>query len=159
MSFLADGAGPLPDFGQGTPAKTGPEAPDVLEPGLDFVANGEEVAGENMARHLAVMPAVAVPVPTSEVVSSSGVKQDDADLSAAFGRIFGKLHKELAAKIVPAERTLMLSRVSKGARQALMAAKPTAVVKARGGGRRIAGHWENLGRTMSWCIILSLIHI
>ena len=37
-----------------------------------------------------------------------------------------------------------------------MAARPAAVVKAKGGCGRIAGLFEHLGRTMSWCIIIVL---
>ena len=51
---------------------------------------------------------------------------EDADLSAAFGPLFRALPKELLTKIVPAERTVMLCRVSKGARWALAAARPAA---------------------------------
>ena len=75
------------------------------------------------------MTATALPPPPNH---------EFADLSAAFGPLFGVLHKELFNKIVPAERTVMLRQVSKGARHSLMAAKPAAVVKARGGGGRIA---------------------
>lgn len=53
------------------------------------------------------------------------------DLSAAFGPLFRVLPKELLAKIVPVERTVMLCRLSEGARQSLMAVKPAAVVKAK----------------------------
>ena len=52
----------------------------------------------------------------------SAVPIEDVDLSAAFGPLFRALPRELLAKIVPPERTVMLCRVSKGARQALTAA-------------------------------------
>ena len=58
-----------------------------------------------------------------------------------FGPLFKTLPKELLTKILPAERAVMPHRVSKGARTALMAARSAAVVKAKGGGRRIAG-WK-----------------
>ena len=73
-----------------------------------------------------VMAALAGSARAPAVVSSD----EGADLCAAFGPLFRALPKELLSKIVPAERTIMLYRVSKGARQALMAAKPGAVVKA-----------------------------
>ena len=63
------------------------------------------------------------------------------DLSAAFGPLFTALPKELLTKIVPAERAVMLCRVSKRARSALAGARPAAVVKARGGHTRIGG-WK-----------------
>ena len=50
----------------------------------------------------------------------------------------------------------MLCRVSEGTRWALAAARPAAVVKARGEGRRIAGLEERLRAIMSWCMIRSL---
>ena len=81
---------------------------------------------------------------------------EDCDLSAAFGPLFRALPKELLTKIVPEERTVMLCRVSKGARSALAAARPRAEVKARGEGRRIAGLEERLHGMMSWCIITVL---
>ena len=49
----------------------------------------------------------------------------------------------------------MLCRVSKGARQALTAAKPAAVVTGRVG-ERIAGVGERLRGMMSWCTITVL---
>ena len=102
-----------------------------------------------------VMPAAAAPVPAPEVVSSN---KEDANLSAAFGPLFRALPKELVAKTMPAERTVTLSKVSKGARQALAAARPAAVVKAKGRGERIARLGERLGGMVSWCIITVLAH-
>ena len=76
-----------------------------------------------------------------------------AGSAAAFGPLFRALPQELLAKIMPAERTVMLCRVSKGARLALMAAKHAAVVKAKGQCKWNAGLGEHLCGMMSWCTI------
>ena len=76
-----------------------------------------------------------------------------AGSAAAFGPLFRALPQELLAKIMPAERTVMLCRVSKGARLALMAAKHAAVVKAKGQCKWNAGLGEHLCGMMSWCAI------
>ena len=81
------------------------------------------------------MPATAVPSQSPALVSSN----EDAVLSAAFGPLFRALPKELISKIVPAERTVMLCRVSRGARWALAAARPAAVVKERFENKSIGG--------------------
>ena len=82
-----------------------------------------------------VMPVTAVPSESPAAVWS----KEDADLSAAFGPLFRALPKELISKIVPAERTVMLCRVSRGARWALAAARPAAVVKERFENKSIGG--------------------
>ena len=101
--------------------------------------------------HSSAMTAAAVPAQPALVS-----RNEDEDLSAAFGALFTALPKELLAKIVPAERTVMLRRVSKGARSEIGAARPAAVVKARSGGGRIAGLEERLHGMMSWCVITVL---
>ena len=73
-------------------------APEVLEPGLEFGANGEEIAGENMARHLAVMPAVPkaemleafnelmhMSTPASGAIIDISKKQNDQIQAFVFG--------------------------------------------------------------------------
>ena len=49
------------------------------------------------------MPGTAVPSESPAAVSS----KEDADLSAAFGPLFGALLKELLTKIVPAETAVL----------------------------------------------------
>ena len=97
------------------------------------------------------MLAMAVPSHSSAALSSN----EDADLSAAFGLHFTALPKEILTNMVPAERTIMLCRVSKGARSVLAAARPAAVVKGRGGCTRIPG----LGERLSGMMCLSLAHL
>ena len=99
----------------------------------------------------AAMSATGVPAQPAHVWSN-----EDADLSGGFGELLREVPKELLTKIVPAERTVMLCRVSKGARTALAGARQAAVVKARGGHTRIAGLEEGLREMMSWCMITVL---
>jgi hypothetical protein len=66
----------------------------------------------------------------------------------ACGPLFGQVPTELVAKIVPAERAVMLRKVSKGARSVLAAAQPA----AEGSGERFAG----LQDMLSWCRVTVL---
>ena len=82
-------------------------------------------------------------MPVAPVELARAPSDEDADLSVstAFGGPLGAMPRELFAKIVPAERTVMLRKVSRGAQSALASAQPAAVVKAKGGARGLWA-WE-----------------
>ena len=88
--------------------------------------------------------------------SPAGGGDADLDLRAAFGALLGALPKEMLGKIIPAERAVMLWRVSRGAREALAIVQPAATVKGRGTGIKIIGLAGMLENMLSWCRITAL---
>jgi len=81
----------------------------------------------------------------------------DLDLRAAFGELLGALPKELLGKIIPAERTVMLRRLSRGARAALAMVQPAATVQVeQEKGQGVTGLTEILEKMLSWRRITAL---
>ena len=89
----------------------------------------------------------------------------DADLRSVFRPLLGALPKELLGKIIPAKRTVMRRRVSRGGRGTAATVRPAAMVKAKQGQRmtgpacikiehqKITGLASRLEGMMSWCSI------
>jgi hypothetical protein len=90
----------------------------------------------------------------SEAPAASGGNAG-SDLGAAFGALLGVLPKEVLGQIIPAERAVMLRRVSRGARGALAAVQPAAKVQVKQA-HRIAGLAGILEKMLSWCRITVL---
>ena len=81
----------------------------------------------------------------------TGSGEGDADVRAAFGALLGGLPKEILERVIPAQRAVMLGRVSKGARAGLATVQPGATVQAKEG--FITGLAGRLRGMLLWCRI------